>query len=137
MSGTTNGRSEGQPGRRGTSLAPELDRKLVGDEPLDEIVRWWSSSAARFRNEIANLHDLSDNELAVHTIALVSGCGDDNADNRIANLDFLWPQLGLDGAKLADSAYVEQVILKLIAKLEAVRIELRRSETSRSEGQTS
>jgi hypothetical protein len=134
MSGTTIGSDGGsgeQPGRRGTSLAPELDRKLVGDEPLDEIIGWWSSSAARFRKEITNLHDLSDNELAVHTIGLVSGCGDDNADNRIANLDFLWPQLGLDGAKLADPAYVEQVILKFIAKLKAVRIELR---TSRSEG---
>jgi hypothetical protein len=126
--GGSGGGDDGRPPRRGTRLAPELDRRLVSDEPLDEIIGWWNNSAAGFGNEAIHLHNFSDNELAVHVISLVSGCGDDNADNRIANLDFLWPHLGLDGAKLADPAYVEQVILEFIAKLETARTELRKAE---------
>jgi hypothetical protein len=34
-------------------------------------------------------------------------------------------QLGLDGAKLADTAYVKQIMRKFIAKLETARTALR------------
>jgi hypothetical protein len=28
--------------RRGTRLAPELDAKLAGNEPLNTVIDWWS-----------------------------------------------------------------------------------------------
>ena len=124
------------PRRRGTKLAPELDRRLGTNEDLVDVIEWWHEAwRAALRLSLTfritgdcQPKNFSDNELAVHVISLVSGCGDDNADNRIANLDFLWPHLGLDGAKLADPAYVEQVILEFIAKLETARTELRQAE---------
>ena len=42
MIGSSGG--DGRPWRRGTRLAPELDRRLAGDEPLDEIICWWDDS---------------------------------------------------------------------------------------------
>jgi hypothetical protein len=69
---------------------------------------------------------ISDNEFAVFIISIVSGCGTDNSDNNwVAELHSFWPLAGLDAAKLADDAYVRQVMLKFIARLEAARAELR------------
>jgi hypothetical protein len=72
MLDTISGGDDGRPRRRGTSLAPELDRRLAGDEPLDEIIRWWHDSwraAVRLRkvfphgDEHVQPKNFSDNEL--------------------------------------------------------------------------
>jgi hypothetical protein len=49
----------------------------------------------------------------------LSGCcgGGDDDDGRVAKLHFLWPMAGLDGAKMTDTAYARQVMLKFITKL--------------------
>jgi hypothetical protein len=147
--GSGGGGGGGEPRRRGTSLAAELDRRLAGDEFLGDVIDWWSNTW-RARAELYmkfthgdeairpdvfsdHLANFSNNEFAVYMISVISGCGSDNLDNRIAELYTLAPMLGLDSAKLADDAYVREIARKFIAKLEAARTELRnqcRSETS-------
>ena len=46
-----------------------------------------------------HLGNFSDNEFAVFMISVVSGCGSDNSDNRIAELHTLAPMLGLEDAR--------------------------------------
>jgi hypothetical protein len=129
--------------RRGTSLAPELDRKLAGDEPLDEVIGWWISSwraatglyikfvqgkedihPGRFSDHPSNF---SDNEFAVFMVSVLSdGCGTVNSDNRIADLHALGPSLlELDTAKLGDDAYVGQGMRKYLERLIEARAALR------------
>ena len=70
--------------------------------------------------------NFSDNEFAAHMVSVLSGCCCiDDDDGRVAKLDFLWPMLGLDSAKMTDPAYAQEVALKFIAKLGAARVELR------------
>ena len=73
MSGTTIGSDGGsgeQPGRRGTSLAPELDRKLVGDEPLDEIIDL--TECARFHERATTSESTTRIELAINKERAIS-----------------------------------------------------------------
>jgi len=141
------GGGDGQPRRRGTRLATELDRRLAGDEFLGDVIDWWSNTwrasgelymtfaygdeAIRpsvFSDHLANF---SDNEFTCFMISTLSGCcGGDGDDGRVAKLDFLWPMAGLDGAKMTDTAYARQVMLKFITKLEAARTELRRNNSA-------
>jgi hypothetical protein len=86
----------------------------------DEAIR-----PARFSDHLANF---SDNEFTVYAISTISGCGEHWDDNRVAEIvesTQLCRILGVDGAKLADSDYVREVMLKYIAKLEAARAALR------------
>jgi hypothetical protein len=82
--GSGGGGDDGRPRRRGTSLAPELDRRLAGDEPLEEAIFWWHDSwraSVRLRkvlphgDENVQPRNFSDNELACFVIAVTSGCG--------------------------------------------------------------
>jgi hypothetical protein len=127
----TIGGGDGRPWRRGTRLAPELDRRLAGDEPLDEIIGWWNDSwraAIRLRkvfphgDENVQPKNFSDNELAAFVINITSGCG---IDDRGATLHWLWPMLGFDGARMSDAAYAETVRDKYWTQLENARAALR------------
>jgi hypothetical protein len=128
----------GRPERRkGTRLAPELDRRLAGDEPLDKAIEWWHDEwrgatrmhiAFAFGNEAIvdgfQPVNFSDNEFAVFMIATLSGCG---VDDRAAQLHWLWPMAGLDAAKMTDATYAREAMGKYIDQLIAARTELRRS----------
>ena len=113
--------------RCGTRLAAELDRRLAGDEPLDEIIEWWDDAwraAIRLRkvfphgDENVQPRNFSDNELAVFVIAITSGCG---IDDRGATLHWLWSMLGFDSARMSDAAYAETVRDKYWTQLENAR----------------
>ena len=141
MLDTISGGGDGRPWRRGTRLAPELDRRLAGDEPLEEAIFWWHDSwraAVRLRkvfphgDEHVQPKNFSDNELAAFVIAVTSGCGseagDDNtaAANKLAKSQRLWTQLGFEAAKMVDPAYAGAVRDKYWTTLENARATLRR-----------
>ena len=140
MIGSSGG--DGRPWRRGTRLAPELDRRLAGDEPLDEIICWWDDSwrtAIRLRKVLPHGYEdiqprnFSDNELACFIIAITSGCDSSEADettrirtaNQLAGLQRLWTKLGFEGAKMVDPAYAKAVRDKYWTTLENARAAFR------------
>jgi hypothetical protein len=114
------------PGRRGggTKLAAELDRRLAGDEPLIDIIGWWTEAwraAAGLYLVSANgdegilSENFSANEHTVYILATVSGCDD---PDRVSELQSLWPQEGIDGARmLKDLAYVQQLVKDYLTAL--------------------
>ena len=132
----------GRPWRRGTRLAPELDRRLAGDEPLDEVIIWWHDSwrAALRRRKVdpdgdyhAQPRNFSDNELACFVIAITSGCGSEadedgtaqHTANQLAELQPLWTSLGFEGARMVDPAYAKAVRDKYWTTLENARAAFR------------
>jgi hypothetical protein len=121
------GGGDGRPWHRGTRLAAELDRRLAGDEPLDEVVIWWHDewrAALRLRKVLSHGYDdihpknFSANEFAAFVIAVTISC-DDN--DRGATLHWLWPVLGVDGTKMSDATYAETVRNKFWTQLENAR----------------
>src|SRR6516225_4943672 len=91
------------PRRRGTKLAPELDRRLGTNEDLVDVIEWWHEawraalrlSLTFHRTEDCQPKNFSDNELAVFVLVMTSGCG---IDNRGTELHWLWSMLGFDCA---------------------------------------
>jgi hypothetical protein len=135
-------RGDGRPWPRGTRLAPELDRRLAGDEPLDEIICWWDDSwrtAIRLRKVLPHGYEdiqprnFSDNELACFVIAITSGCGSEadedgtaqHTANQLAELQRLWTSLGFEGARMVDPAYAKAVRDKYWTTLENARAAFR------------
>ena len=125
------------PWRRGTRLAAELDRRLAGDESLDNVVDWWTAewcNRARLRVEFPDGGgdgdvqpvNFSANE---HTVFMISTLnGRYGADDKTVVIHSLWPMAEVDGARImTDAAYARQVMKKYIERLVAARAELRRS----------
>jgi hypothetical protein len=114
------------PRRRGTKLAPELDRRLGTNEDLVDVIEWWHEawraalrlSLTFHRTEDCQPKNFSDNELAVFVLVMTSGCG---IDNRGTELHWLWSMLGFDCAKMSDPGYAETVQDKYWTRLEAFR----------------
>jgi hypothetical protein len=126
--------------RKGTRLAPELDRRLAGDEPLDAIIGWWDDKwhsatrmllmfAATSGNESVieefQPGNFSDTEYAVFLISLLSGC---SVDDRATQLHWFWPKVGLDAAKMTDPAYAQGAMGRFIDRLLAARAELQQQQ---------
>jgi hypothetical protein len=138
---TGGGGGDGRPRRRrGTKLAPELNRRLAGDEDLCNIIRWWHNAwrettrmhikftaGSEAAVEALQPRNFSDNELAcfvtaISIIVITSGCcGDKHDDGRAI---YLRSKLGLN-AKMLDPAYVRKVMREYVGKLIAARAELR------------
>jgi hypothetical protein len=136
------GDGDGRPWRRGTRLAPELDRRLAGDEDLCDIIDWWHDSwRANLRlrkvDPQGDYHvqpkNFSDNELACFVIAVTSGCGsepdqteEDKATslrtaNQLAEVQWLCAKLGFEAAKMVDPAYAYAARDKYWTTLENAR----------------
>jgi hypothetical protein len=131
------------PPRRGASLAAELDRRLAGDELLSDIVLWWSEAwrTAVSLSAVSSPHggesirpenfseSFSKNEFTCYIISTISDFAysddDDDADDRIVKLQPFWSMVGLDGAKMADSAYVQQVMQIYMRLLMVARLRFR------------
>jgi hypothetical protein len=132
------GGDDGRPWRRGTRLAPELDRRLAGDEPLDDIIDWWHESwraALRLRkifphgDKDVQPKNFSDHEFAAFMASMLCGCSCEvergNA-NKVVDLQWLWSNTGIDGAKVAaDADYAWQLMEEFIERLERARAVLR------------
>jgi hypothetical protein len=137
VEGSVGGGGGRWPERRGTRLAPELDRKLAGDEPLNEVIHWWDEewrAAVRLRrvlphgDENVQPRNFSDNELAAFVIAITSGCGSGpdgkNTIKQLAELQWLWTKLGFEVVRMSDATYAEAVRDKYWTQLETARAEL-------------
>ena len=136
--GSGGGGGDGRPRRRGTRLAPELDRRLAGDEPLDDIIDWWTDSwraAIRLRkifphgDEHVQPKNFSDNEFAAFMASMLCGCGyeaENGNANKVTDLRWFWSNTGIDGAKVAaDADYAWQLMEEWIERLERARAVLR------------
>ena len=128
----------GRPWPRGTKLADELDRRLAGDEPLDEVIDWWSNSwraAIRLRkifphgDKDVQPKNFSDHEFAAFMASMLCGCGyeaENGNANKVTDLRWFWSNTGIDGAKVAaDADYAWQLMEEWIERLERARAVLR------------
>jgi hypothetical protein len=96
------------PERRGTRFAPELDRRLAGNEPLSAVLNWWDDewrAAMRVQVEFSSSmkdpgikalrpENFSDNEWLAFTFSALNSCycGADPSEYS----ESYWPMLGID-----------------------------------------
>jgi hypothetical protein len=143
-SGGGGGNDGRPPRRRGTKLAPELDRRLAGDEDVGNIIGWWHdtwrettrmhidfSAGSKAAVEALQPRNFSDNEIICFMISMLSGCcGDEYDDGRAIYLRSIWPKLGFDDAKMLDPAYAREAMGKYIDRLIAARATLHAQRSS-------